>query len=149
MEEYVIGPAHLSDIDSLLEIENACFGGDAFSRRQFTYLINRSKGFFYVVKESGRTVAYLCLLHNQRAGSLRIYSIAVHPEMRGRGIAQLLMDKCFECKRQVGAHTLRLEVNVNNPAAIELYKKNGLEICDLITGYYADGSNAFVMRIKN
>ena len=39
-----------------------------------------------------------------------------------------------------------LEVRVGNEPAIRLYRSLGLEIVDLIRGYYSDGEDAYVMR---
>jgi len=41
-----------------------------------------------------------------------------------------------------------LEVRVSNLPAISLYKKLGFEVERIIKGYYADGENAYLMRIK-
>lgn len=76
--------AKAGDIPAILEIEQECFQEDSFSREQFVYLICRSKGTFYVVVEQERIIAYVSLLFHAGTRYLRIYSIAVHPDCRGR-----------------------------------------------------------------
>ena len=76
------------DIPAILEIEWECFREDSFSKEQFAYLISRSKGTFYVMMEGDRVIAYVSLLFHGGTHYLRIYSIAVHPDFRGKGFGQ-------------------------------------------------------------
>ena len=85
--------AQQSDIPAILEIEWECFREDSFSKEQFAYLISRSKGTFYVMMEGDRVIAYVSLLFHSGTRYLRIYSIAVHPDFRGKGLGQALMDQ--------------------------------------------------------
>ena len=80
--------AQQSDIPAILEIEWECFREDSFSKEQFAYLISRSKGTFYVMMEGDRVIAYVSLLFHGGTHYLRIYSIAVHPDFRGKGLGQ-------------------------------------------------------------
>lgn len=147
-KELEIRQAIRSDIDSILEIETVCFGADSFSRRQFLYLITQAKGIFYVVTDKGKVIAYSSLISNARTHNLRIYSIAVHPEAKGRKLGQLLMEKAIGFARSYQLKKITLEVNVTNETAIGLYLKNGFEATRIIYNYYADGSNAYSMQRK-
>ena len=147
-KELEIRQAIRSDIDSILEIETVCFGADSFSRRQFLYLTTQAKGIFYVVTDKGKVIAYSSLISNTRTHNLRIYSIAVHPEARGRKLGQLLMEKAIGFARSYQLKKITLEVNVTNETAIGLYLKNGFEATRIIYNYYADGSNAYSMQRK-
>ena len=145
-KELEIRQAVCSDLDSILEIETICFGADSFSRRQFLYLITQAKGIFYVVTDKGKVIAYSSLISNARTHNLRIYSIAVHPDARGRKLGQLLMEKAIGFARSHQLKKITLEVNVTNEAAISLYLTNGFEPVHIIYNYYADGSNAYYMQ---
>ena len=138
--------AKVGDIPAILEIEQECFQEDSFSREQFVYLICRSKGTFYVVVEQERMIAYVSLLFHAGTRYLRIYSIAVHPDCRGRKLGQLLMERTIETAFDCRAVKITLEVNVSNPAALRLYQKNKFEPVRTINNYYADGSNAYSMH---
>ena len=140
--------AKAGDIPAILEIEQECFQEDSFSREQFVYLICRSKGTFYVVVEQERMIAYVSLLFHAGTRYLRIYSIAVHPDCRGRKLGQLLMERTIETALDCRAVKITLEVNVSNPAALRLYQKNKFEPVRTINNYYADGSNAYSMHLE-
>ena len=140
--------AKVGDIPAILEIEQECFQEDSFSREQFVYLICRSKGTFYVVVEQERIIAYVSLLFHAGTRYLRIYSIAVHPDCRGRKLGQLLMERTIETALDCRAVKITLEVNVSNPAALRLYQKNKFEPVRTINNYYADGSNAYSMHLE-
>ena len=138
--------AKVGDIPAILEIEQECFQEDSFSREQFVYLICRSKGTFYVVVEQERMIAYVSLLFHVGTRYLRIYSIAVHPDFRGKGLGQALMDQTIRTANECKAAKITLEVKVTNAAAIALYMKNGFIPAGIKPCYYHDGSNAIYMQ---
>ena len=148
MERVYIELAGLPDVEAIFEIERRCFESDYFSRRQFVYLITRSKGAFYVLKCQGKVVGYLSLLIHARRGNARVYILAVHPDRQGRGLANLLLDKAIEYTREQGLNTLTLEVKTTNETAIRLYKKRGFDIASIKPNYYADGRDAYGMRLS-
>ena len=138
--------AKAGDIPAILEIEQECFQEDSFSREQFVYLICRSKGTFYVVVEQERVIAYVSLLFHAGTRYLRIYSIAVHPDYRGRGLGQVLMDQTIQTAGECKAAKITLEVKVTNTSAIGLYMKNGFIPAGIKPCYYHDGSDAIYMQ---
>ena len=142
------------DIPAILEIEWECFREDSFSKEQFAYLISRSKGTFYVMMEGDRVIAYVSLLFHGGTRYLRIYSIAVHPDFRGKGLGQALMDQTIrtadECMglglAALFAKDIVRGVKVTNAAAIALYMKNGFIPAGIKPCYYHDGSDAIYMQ---
>ena len=75
-----------------------------------------------------------------------IYTIAVHPKWRGRGLGELLLLSLMERGMQAGADRATLEVRVSNQIAQKLYSKYGFEIVSQRKGYYTDNSeDAYVM----
>lgn len=126
MEPIVVRKAQQADIPAILEIEWECFREDSFSKEQFAYLISRSKGTFYVMMEEDRVIAYVSLLFHGGTRYLRIYSIAVHPDYRGRGLGQILMDQTIQTAGECKATKITLEVKVTNTSAIGLYMKMAL-----------------------
>jgi ribosomal protein S18 acetylase RimI-like enzyme len=54
-----------------------------------------------------------------------ITSVSVAKDFMGRGIASALLDRCVERSRQEGMKTIRLEVGLDSPEAIRLYRNFG------------------------
>ena len=54
-----------------------------------------------------------------------VMNVAVHPEYRGQGISNKLMEALLELGTKKGAKEYTLEVRVGNKAAIHLYEKFG------------------------
>ena len=93
-----------------------------------------------------RVGGYFSALINQRACSLRIYSIAIHPDFRGRRVGQLLIDQIIVIALKESLKKIILEVNVSNFPAIHLYEKNGFKCTSVKDNYYHDGSSAYCMQ---
>lgn len=147
MESKVVSrKAELEDIPGILSIEQACFEEDSFSEQQFTYLIKHAKGAFYVLVEHDQVVAYVSLLFHSGTRYLRIYSIAVHPEYRGRRLGQCLMERTLQVAQELKAVKVTLEVKESNAPAIALYMKNGFIPLGIKPHYYHDGSDAVYMQ---
>jgi len=128
----IIRKATPADLDGILEVEKTSFDCDWFSRRQFAYLISHAKGMFYVAEYDKRIVGYISLLHSSKSKSIRIYSIAVHPEARGHRLGQRLMDISKEYAKECNLKQISLEVRVDNIAAINLYRRNGFLATSII-----------------
>ena len=143
---FILRPAVINDIPSIMEIEQICFDLDSFSKRQFAYLISQAKGYFYVAEYRQRVGGYFSALINQRACSLRIYSIAIHPDFRGRRVGQLLIDQIIVIALKESLKKIILEVNVSNFPAIHLYEKNGFKCTSVKDNFYHDGSSAYCMQ---
>ena len=142
-----IRQALFEDLDAIMKIENACFGSDAFSSHQMAYLITRSKGVFLVAGHN-EIAGYMSFIISGRHNTGRIYSIAVAPEQRGAGIAEVLMDKTVEYARESNLMAIFLEVRTDNTAAIQLYKKKGFTMHTIKQQYYNDGAPAYSMVLR-
>jgi len=59
-----------------------------------------------------------------------VTSIGIKPEFRGHGIGILLLNQAIEVAREKGMQRIRLEVNLQNHAAVSLYRNCGFtEVC--------------------
>ncbi len=140
--------AQLSDLDDIQKIENLSFNSDGFSRRQFSYLIKNANSVFFVVKEAGNVLANLILLKRSGSAKLRMYSLAVHPNSRGKGIAHLLIEKTKSYAKEIGCNQIYLEVRTDNLIAIKLYQKEGFSKSGIKNKFYSDGCDAIVMNMS-
>ena len=153
----VVRNAELGDISSLLNLEALCFQTDRLSARSFKHHI-RSEHAELVIAESAVTtkksqigqtpeiLGYALLLLRRGTPLTRLYSIAVSPQARGKGVAAELIRWLEEVAKTRGKPFMRLEVSSNNQGAIALYKKLGFVIFGMYDNYYDDQSDAIRMQ---
>lgn len=77
-----------------------------------------------------------------------IFSVAVLPKYRQRGIASALVGVSLKETQAKDAKEVFLEVRKSNTAAINLYREFNMEIIAVIPRYYADGEAANIMASK-
>lgn len=160
---YVVEPMTLADMDRVMEIEQVAFP-TPWSARAYHYEITKNK-------HSTLLVVRTAPVTNGRFGRLarrlglfppvpvlgyagfwflvdeaHIYTIAVHPQWRGRGLGELLILALMDRSMELGADRATLEVRVSNRVAQELYSKYGFEIVSRRKGYYSDNNeDAYIM----
>jgi len=83
----------------------------------------------YVWEQDGRIIGNASLIAFRQKGNRAylIANVAVHPDHRRRGIAQVLTQRAMEHAREKKASAVWLHVRDDNPGAIHLYKKLGFE----------------------
>jgi ribosomal-protein-alanine N-acetyltransferase len=75
-----------------------------------------------------------------------VTTIAVRPELRGRGLGELLLVALTEIAIDVNARWLTLEVRVSNEVAQALYRKYGFKPAGVRQRYYSDNhEDALIM----
>jgi len=134
------------DIDRLLEIEEICFSSDRLSRRSFLRWIKGDSRIFLVVEAAGRVCGYGLVLLHKGTRLARLYSIALHPDTRGRGYASALMLALEAASVEEDRLFMRLEVAKQNLAAIHLYQRMGYRVFGEFLDYYEDHSDALRMQ---
>ena len=131
------GPA---DLDAIAALEAACFGKSdgAFSRRQLRDLLANPNA-FWLISLDDRAMACWLLASNGRARWARLYSLAVHPSLRGQGLGRRLIQAGFDWMKQESLDTCRAEVKADNHKARRLYASLGFTESSLLRDYYAKG----------
>lgn len=132
----------LADIERIARLEGACFGPDdgPFSRRQLRALLANPLA-FWLLDESGRAMACWLRAGNGRARWARLYSLAVHPALRGQGMGGRLLAEGEAWMRQQGLGVCRAEVKQDNHGARRLYARHGFEEIAVLRDYYAPGAH--------
>jgi ribosomal-protein-alanine N-acetyltransferase len=75
-----------------------------------------------------------------------VTTIASHPEMRGRGVGELLLVSLIHRATEIGARWMTLEVRASNAVAQNLYRKYTFKEMGMRRRYYSDnGEDALVM----
>ena len=146
----LIRNAQLSDLNQLVALENACFDTDRLSRRSFKHWITTEHRALLVAEVETAVVAYILIIYHPGTRLARIYSIAVALQHRGLGVARLLMAAGEQAANDNGRLYLRLEVSVDNLAAIKLYVAQGYQKFGIYRDYYQDHKDAlrFQKRIR-
>ncbi|MAT52368.1 MAG: ribosomal-protein-alanine acetyltransferase [Porticoccaceae bacterium] len=144
--ELLIRPVQAADLDGLLALEERCFATDRLSRRSFRHWIQADNCAFLVAELRGQLVGYSLILFFRGTILARLYSIAVDPACRGGGIARRLMESGEALAEEGGRVFLRLEVSVDNRAAIRLYESMGYQPFGIFRNYYEDENDALRMQ---
>jgi ribosomal protein S18 acetylase RimI-like enzyme len=135
------------DLPSINEIEKLSFGDEAFNMRQFNYLVRSSSCYFVVADIHNLIGGYLILTTRCNSKMLRIYSLAINPNLRGQGIAKKLIQFSLEFAKTKGYSIISLEVNEANLTAIKLYEKIGFCKLGYKRDYYGTGKHALKMKL--
>ncbi len=142
----VIRAADQSDIGALVGLENRCFETDRVSRRSFRRFIESSTARLLIAEADDRLAGYALILLRSGTALARLYSLAVDPEIRGRGVAGRLLAACEEAAFGDDRIVLRLEVREDNASALALYARSGYRRCGIVPDYYEDGCTAIRME---
>lgn len=135
-------PATRDDVEALVGLEVRCFAGDRLTRARFRALLRRPTAAFIAAPDATGLAGYALLLFRRGSKVARLYSIAVDPGQRGRGLGRRLVEAAIDLARRRQAGILRLEVRVDNPGAIALYRGLGFHDFATRAGYYDDGTDA-------
>jgi len=99
-----------------------------------------------VEKPGDRVVGYIIYWHVRE--DVQVNNIAVHPDLRRRGIGEALMRHVIEKVRANGATFMTLEVRPSNAAAVTLYQRLGFEVLGTRKNYYTNpDEDAYLMGL--
>ncbi len=135
----------LSDMEGVERIEAACFAADAYDRNLFAEFYHKCGGLFLVAVGGRDICGYAITCKRGASGSAEVVSIAVQPEMRGKGVASALMESTLRRLRRRGIGRLSLMVRTGNRAALRFYGKYGFRRVRLVRKYYERGQDGILM----
>ncbi|MBZ9612594.1 peptidase C39 family protein [Rheinheimera maricola] len=138
--------ATLADAVVLVALEQKCFTTDRISLRSFKRFITEKRSDLQLVERSGQIVGYFLLIYRRGTSLARLYSLAVDPDSRKQGIAELLMTEAEKAAAARSCVLLRLEVRYDNTAAIRLYEKLNYHEFAVKHDFYEDHSDAICMQ---
>lgn len=141
-------PLEYRHVEVLAALEQVCFGADAWSAQSIADEVeNDAARFFVAESEEGDVCGYIGMLFADDFAC--VCDVAVAPEYRRRGIAQMLIKRLFEECRGLGVAQLSLEARVSNAPAIALYKKMGFVSMGIRPNVYENPhESAIVMNIE-
>lgn len=128
-----LGTAALPETEEMIEVHNRAFAGHREASGMTAQGLADLRAMPWydpagVVSAlvDGRLVGF-CWTKLHPDGDGEVYLLAVDPDVRGRGVGELLARAGYEHLQQRGAQRAMLWVDGDNEAAIALYRRLGLE----------------------
>lgn len=125
-------PEHL---DNILLMEQQCFSVPWTHEQLMAQLSDFMHIFLAAEDENGRAVGYAGLMYVLDEGY--ISNVAVSPDRRREGIADMLLTELYERAKAKKLSFLTLEVRESNIPAQSLYKKHGYTEVGRRKAYYS------------
>lgn len=109
-------------------------------------MITRANAELVVADDGGAVVGYSLVLFHAGSSLARLYSVAVDPAARGRGLGRLLLEEAERLAVAHGSVSMRLELRRDNTEALALYEAAGYRQFDVQADYYEDHMDAIRME---
>lgn len=142
----MLRPAVIEDLADLVALEERCFESDRMSRRSFRRMITKANAELVVADDDGALSGYALVLFHTGSSLARLYSIAVDPAARGRGLGRALLEEIERLAVEHGSVSMRLELRSDNAEALALYEAAGYRRFDVHADYYEDHMDAIRME---
>lgn len=136
------------DVEAVIAIQEACYGGTAPWGRLVVYNeIQSPYSFFLLALSHGEPVAFIAV--SLKRGQMHITNVATKPTYQKQGLASFLIESAAHIGRQIDQTMMSLEVRVSNVGAIRLYEKIGFKKIYIKKNYYQDNNeDALEMHYK-
>jgi ribosomal-protein-alanine acetyltransferase len=135
-------------LGKLYEIEKQCFGQEAFTKQQLTYLLTAYNAIGLAARVNseiaGFAIARVDIGRNTSFG--HILTVDIAPAYRRKGIAQKLLQEIETIFREKGIKECRLEVREDNVAALNLYQKLGYKKVGKLEKYYGEAHGLYLQK---
>ena len=134
-----------NDLPEVLYIEQYSFSS-AWTYAFFKHEIYNPLSCFYVVETDSLIVGYIVFWII--SGESHIANLAIHPDHRRLGYGNQLMFWAIGKSVTEGARSVTLEVNVNNAAALALYRHYGFKEVGKRLKYYENRDDALILTLN-
>ncbi|MBE3559637.1 MAG: GNAT family N-acetyltransferase [Ktedonobacteraceae bacterium] len=148
-ERYTFDPglyfqeADAGDVEALVAIQSKSFAmPEERARRSVTYFLRNPRSRFYLATFGERRLGCRepvgMLRVNETDEAVGIYVFAILPDYRGHGFGRQMLEETIRTIRARTQKPIRLDVDVNNAAALALYRSCGLQVIATCDYYIAD-----------
>jgi [ribosomal protein S18]-alanine N-acetyltransferase len=147
MTDLRLRPMTNADLDTVLRLEFALFGEEAWSRQMLAGELGQQpeSRLYLVAEEDSQIVGYAGLL--AAGGQADVLTIAVDTARWGQGVGSALLRQLLAEATKRGCTEVFLEVRADNARAQRLYHWWGFAEIGIRRGYYQpSGTDAIVMR---
>lgn len=145
--DFKIFPMDVSSIKSMLNISELSFP-ISWSYESLQSELDNKFAKYLILKSDNSIVGYggMWVIIDEA----HVTNIAVHPEARGQGAGDMIVEALLRICRKQRVSGITLEVRSSNFIAINLYQKYGFEQEGLRRNYYEDnGEDAVIMWNRN
>ena len=133
-----------SHVAQIAQLEAICFS-NPWSERSVASELDNKLAFWLVAVEGERIAGYIG--SQTVLDETDMMNVAVHPDFRRQGIAEALVNALVENLKEMGSHSLTLEVRASNAPAIALYEKLGFTEIGRRKNYYRNPrEDALILR---
>lgn len=129
----------LSDLASLLNIENICFKDteDNEDVEELKLFLESGKYTTFIAVEKDTVIGYVTVEDTKKSKkSYHVTSVAIIPEYRKRGIAGDLLDTCYS-NMPLG-YFMSCEIRSSNFSSQKLFEKHGFKKIKNLDNFYPD-----------
>ena len=131
-------------VSQVAELEKICFS-DPWSEKSVAYELTNPLSLWLVAVEGERVAGYVG--SQSVMGESDMMNVAVHPDFRRQGVAELLVKELVAALAEKGNYCLTLEVRASNAPAISLYEKLDFQQVGLRKNYYRNPKeDALILR---
>ena len=126
------------------ELEKICFSMP-WSKNSIASELNNIYALWLVAEDNGAVVGYIGSQFSHPEAD--VMNVAVTPDHRREGIAEVLVDSLIMELKRIGCSSLTLEVRASNDPAIGLYQKIGFHEVGRRKNYYRNPKeDALILR---
>jgi ribosomal-protein-alanine N-acetyltransferase len=121
------------DLDEVMNIERISFSSP-WPVAAFLSEISNEYSLAFVAAARERISGYICAQHVLDEG--HILNLAVHPELRRKGIGNALAEETLDRLKKRGCRIFYLEVRMSNAPAMQFYEHLGFKKVGVRKKYY-------------
>lgn len=136
-------PATLWDLNGVRQLERLSFELDSWPLIEMIGVLSLPNLERWKAMHGDKLVGFVAADIRRKQSLAWIATIAVHPDYRGRGIGDRLLELA---EQRSGMPRMRLSVRQSNQAAQRLYQKRGYLQIDVWPRYYEGDEDAIVME---
>ena len=131
-------------VPQVAELERICFA-DPWSEKSVASELDNKWALWLVALDDDKVAGYIG--SQTSIDETDVMNVAVHPDCRRRGIAEMLINALVAELKNRGSHALMLEVRASNAPAIALYEKLGFSQVGCRKNYYRNPKeDALILR---
>lgn len=144
VDDMVVRRAQLADLSAIMDIEHRSFSSPWSEQTLHEEITGKEWSKTVVAALAEKPLGFM--IYWIVVNELHLLNLAVHPDVRCKGIGTLLLGHLIDVARIERVDDIFLEVRVSNRRAQVLYHQFGFKPVGIRRRYYADnGEDAIVM----